>query len=233
MRRLVALFMLALSGAVQAAPVTIDFEEFSAGDRGDLVCDPPGFENYVYCSEPLMSKGYTVSMDSAYYSAGLVFESDLYGSIVNGADSLALRSDTLGPIAYGAAGAGVFFSMERTDGGAFAIYSLDWLIGIEQNVPTQFYIHGWTMDGREVDYLSPFGPGQTVLGTGDWLNLKSFRLSAYSGGTEPPGPGQPAYFSHYLQVDNIVVSAVPVPAAVWLFVSALGLLGVQRRTGHR
>ena len=50
-----------------------------------------------------------------------------------------------------------------------------------------------------------------------WSGLSSVNVQA-SG----PGGWDPA-------IDNIRVSAVPVPAAVWLFASGLGLLGWMKR----
>jgi hypothetical protein len=55
-----------------------------------------------------------------------------------------------------------------------------------------------------------------VLGSG-WTNLQSLVIS--SGDAANVG----------VAMDNIVVSTVPVPAAVWLFASGLGLLGWMRR----
>jgi hypothetical protein len=56
-----------------------------------------------------------------------------------------------------------------------------------------------------------------TLGTGDWLNLNYVEIF----GTQ---------MTYNLDVDNIVVAAaVPVPAAVWLFGSALAGLGWMRR----
>ncbi len=60
------------------------------------------------------------------------------------------------------------------------------------------------------------------LGTGDWLNLS---FAEVFGGTQSNPP-----ITYGLDVDNIVVgAAVPVPAAVWLFGSALVGLGWVRR----
>jgi hypothetical protein len=56
-----------------------------------------------------------------------------------------------------------------------------------------------------------------TLGAGDWLNLSGVEIF----GTQT---------TYNLDVDNIVVgAAVPVPAAVWLFGSALAGLGWMRR----
>jgi len=56
------------------------------------------------------------------------------------------------------------------------------------------------------------------IGTGDWLNLT--QLVVYDANT---------FDDNYVHIDNINVSAVPVPAAVWLFGSALAGLGWIRR----
>jgi hypothetical protein len=61
----------------------------------------------------------------------------------------------------------------------------------------------------------------SVLGQGDWLNLVSFSYSV----SMPGGVPVPAI----LDVHNIVVTAVPIPAAVWLFGSGLAGLGWFRR----
>ena len=44
-----------------------------------------------------------------------------------------------------------------------------------------------------------------------------------------PGPGQPGFIVGQNTTYQILSDPVPVPAAVWLFGSALGLLGIRRR----
>ena len=56
----------------------------------------------------------------------------------------------------------------------------------------------------------------TFVDSGLFNNILSFSVSI-AGGTPP------------LAIDNVMVSAVPVPAAVWLFGSALAGLGWMRR----
>jgi hypothetical protein len=63
------------------------------------------------------------------------------------------------------------------------------------------------------------------VGTGDWLNLR--KLTFVAGGN-PFGVG-----SATAEIDNIVVSAVPIPAAMWLFGSALAGLGWLKRKQSR
>lgn len=64
-------------------------------------------------------------------------------------------------------------------------------------------------------------------GSGDWLNLESVRFVVGASGV-------PGGFQGYgMSVDNVVVNVVPIPAAVWLFGSALLGLGWLRRTTPR
>lgn len=65
---------------------------------------------------------------------------------------------------------------------------------------------------------------EVALGELDWLSITS--LSFYC---DVPDPGG---FGCSYDLDNVVVgAAVPIPAAAWLFLSALGLLGSGRRLG--
>jgi hypothetical protein len=75
-------------------------------------------------------------------------------------------------------------------------------------------IEGTLAAGGTVTAATPFG-------TGGWLNLQSFRVFA-------TGDGFFAFGTSAVELDNVVVNVVPIPAAVWLFASALGLLGVRR-----
>jgi len=78
-----------------------------------------------------------------------------------------------------------------------------------------------------LDFL--MADGANVIDTWEWFDLSglgevnglSFSLSSSDNGSF--GMNTPAYFA----VDNLTI--VPVPAAVWLFASALGLLGLRRK----
>jgi hypothetical protein len=103
-------------------------------------------------------------------------------------------------------------TLERADGGAFAYYSADWT-GYQEHVS----IEGLLANGSyAID----------SVGTGDWLNIISVTYSA-----DGPFCTSMCYFDLAgIEVDNIVVgAAVPIPAAVWLFGSALAGLGWIRR----
>ncbi len=186
MRHALGVILLFVLGSAQAAPVTIDFENNS----------------YTTVGNDVFSKGFKFSGATAGPSN---FE---YASVGTGAGpnhSFGV-GDSGGDICNsgGCNFAGVSF--RRDDGGAFALYSLDYeLEGIDSS------LRGLTMDNQTVSISTPFG-------TGGWLNLKSVSLDAST----------PDYFPYTsdvgVNVDNIVVSAVPIPAAVWLFGSGLGLL---------
>jgi hypothetical protein len=98
-------------------------------------------------------------------------------------------------------------SLYREDNGVFALYAVD----VDYDGPGFSFI-GITADNQTVDL-------STALGTGGWLNLISV-------GWDVETPPFYAFASDIgVSVDNIVVSQVPVPAAVWLFASGLAALG--------
>ncbi|MCP3908411.1 MAG: VPLPA-CTERM sorting domain-containing protein [Oceanicoccus sp.] len=107
---------------------------------------------------------------------------------------------------------GTLVSFSRTDNSAFALLDLDIL-----QCQGACTIWGGINGGSSISTTNV-----NDLGTGDWLNLSSAEVY---GGTQISPP-----ITYALDVDNIVVaSAVPVPAAVWLFGSALAGLGRMRR----
>jgi hypothetical protein len=106
----------------------------------------------------------------------------------------------------------------RTDGAAFALHSLDILSCYEGN-DAECRISGLKTGGGFVNTSNV-----ADLGSGDWLNLQYVSITN-------DGPA----FAGHVVVDNIAVgSAVPVPAAVWLFGSAIaGLCWLRRKQpGH-
>ena len=104
-------------------------------------------------------------------------------------------------------GCGAYITMERADSNPFAIHSFTSSSG-------DYF--GNIVGGASADL-------SVAIGTGDWLQLESFRVDS----TCPDiGFGCGEYEVH---LDDITVSAVPIPAAVWLFGSALGLLGWMRQ----
>jgi len=106
--------------------------------------------------------------------------------------------------------AGATINMTRTDNGAFAIHSLvaDYL------GQSPAYFAGTLWGGGAANLGSP-------IGTGDWLNLVQLSYTTFGTG---------AFFDPTaVRLDNITVSAVPIPAAAWLFASGLGALAWIRR----
>jgi hypothetical protein len=97
----------------------------------------------------------------------------------------------------------------REDGQAFSFMSAD----ISGNVL------GYFATSSEGNFNNGTGPSLSELGTGAWLNVSSVYLY---------GAGSPSFTAN--SIDNVTVgAAVPVPAAVWLFGSALAGLGWLRR----
>lgn len=107
-------------------------------------------------------------------------------------------------------------------GQAFDLYSLD--IGDTPNagIEGDFFLSAVLQGGGTLDYSfqsdSLRGLQTIVL---DWQGITSLTIRSEQLSTFDPDPGW--------RLDNIVVTAVPVPAAVWLFGSALAGLGWMRR----
>jgi hypothetical protein len=194
MHKLVAVSLLLVAGSLQAAPVTIDFEERSVGDSGSDIFDPIQFMGFDIWGGSSAGPAEILIGDNGTQVFG--------GSIVGpGQDGF---------------GFNVTLVLERSDGGAFALYSLDSFLEADVNGSTS--ISGSLAGGGFASLGVP-------VGTGDWLNLR--KLTFVAGGN-PFGVG-----SATAEIDNIVVSAVPIPAAMWLFGSALAGLGWLKRKQSR
>lgn len=193
-----------ISLSANAATQTIDFEELSLGQAAPA----PAFGG-----GPLVSNGFSFS--GFGFS---VFESERWIVSVgeNGTQSLGLslfggRVDEVDPF--------VQFGFNRPDGLSFALIDIDFLatyvVGGADQGPV--FLTGALTGGGTVSSET------TAIGTGGWLAVDSVGFNVT--GVAPFFVLQEFDF----EVDNIVVSVVPIPAAVWLFASALGLLGFRSR----
>ena len=196
MRKLLAVFVFAFAGLTQAHAVTIDFED-------------PALVGPELGGAPMQTQGFEISANAFAVSGDYFvrFIDGQWGSRSLYAEACCWSQDTVSPYAG--------ISIVRSDGQAFALYSLNWASQEISGGATFF--SGTTSGGSTVDLSTP-------LGTGGWLDLVSF--SVVSGG----GDGFTSSGIASVELDNIVLGAVvPVPAAVWLFGSALGALGWLRR----
>ena len=101
------------------------------------------------------------------------------------------------------------FVLESSSGASFTLSSLDYVgVGLEL---TGYYTNGGTVQTSLIG-----GDWSTAVLDSSWQGLQSVEIFSAA---VPYGSG----------IDNIVVSAVPIPAAVWLFGSALAGLGWMRR----
>jgi len=154
--------------------------------------------------DPLVSKGFNI------WSAETPAPTPM--SIITGTNGTnALGGSISGPGQDGF-GYKVSISIELQNGAAFAVHGFD----LESSTdPDGFVtIRGYLAAGGIADLSDP-------VGTGDWLLLD--RIEFETEGNQW-GPGFAS-----LELDNFTATVVPVPAAVWLFGSALVGLGWVRR----
>lgn len=194
MRSILITIIALVSFTANAAPVTIDFEEFAIGQGG------------------IASGGYQFSGGGG---SGAVCPCEwTSAAVVNGNSGSKSWGASFFFPGLDSFGSGSYVVMQKTDGGAFAIHDLD-LFFQTDSYGGYTSIVG-TLAGGGAANLS------VAVGTGDWLNLKEIQFTAYGDGFGLGG-------QTIVQIDNVVVSAVPVPAAVWLLGSALLSLGWLRR----
>lgn len=112
---------------------------------------------------------------------------------------------------------GTTTTLTQLNGGTFDLFSIDfgdvYNTGVSQNISINAVTNSGSLLSTVVSTDSIIGLETFIL---NWSNILSASWTETSGS--------------YLQLDNISVSSVPVPAAVWLFGTGLvGLIGVARR----
>lgn len=174
--------------------------------------------------ESLAHDGFVLNVDSPYLEDGFIIQDPSVTSTDNNAFGV------LGPTHPAYTGSAALFNssleaatmLSRQDGTAFNLFSIDLaeLNGDVLNPPPFLTV---TFDGL-------LASGGTVTQTfqldGIAFGLETFAFTGFTGLSQVSWTQGPAGLSH--QFDNIV-TAIPVPAAVWLFGSGLlGLTGVAR-----
>ena len=112
--------------------------------------------------------------------------------------------------------------MERTDANVFDLYSFDYMaVGVPLDI--QLTVTGWRGPGS--------GYVQQIFSDVSSFELIHFGLGPQWSGLEWVTFSYNDASGFGSVIDNITVSAVPIPGAVWLFGSALvGLAGIRRKT---
>lgn len=202
MRKLFAIFLLLGWGSVHASTTLIDFDDLSSGSYV-----PTPYQGYLF--EGFNDNGtepdWTWSASVGAYSGGSALKcapSSNYWAEVN-----------------------CGFSMEHISGGLFSLNSVD-LAWAAQYGDAHLSVRGFSESGESIAYDSldiPVVSGleeHTFVFDSAWANLSRVEFLFQADGYYPFAGGA---------VDNISATAVPIPAAVWLFGSALAGLGWLRR----
>ena len=108
-------------------------------------------------------------------------------------------------------------TVAKQDGNPFALHSFDLLLWGPPAATSDFTITGYYAAGGSVmSTIANVNQTDTYVFDSAWHGLDSFVIN-YDVDDVPKN------------IDNVVVSGVPIPAAVWLFGSALAGLGVIKR----
>jgi hypothetical protein len=199
MKNLIAVVLLLGCGVVQAAAVIIDFEEY------DGVCDASPFSTCDADNPLVTDQGFLFSpLDSKPIE--LSHPADETGGF--GTTSIFLSRDDYGSDVIEISEA----SSSNFNFYGFATIHLfnstgliDSIIGYKEN-GTQVTANNIEINGSYIN----------LINYGDFSNL--VRVEIFSNEA-----------NNVLVLDNFMVQTVPIPAAVWLFGSALGGLGWMRR----
>jgi hypothetical protein len=203
MRSIFLTMLLLVSASANAAPITIDFEEFS----GETFSFP----------NPLYSKDYVIEQSEP----NINFPDGYPGSVGEPIYGVPLQGDGGNVFNYCAdafchGDVPPLFTLSTVNDNPFDLFSVDFAANnVGQLQVTGYYIGGGSIS--ETIFADGTSWQTQAFGAG-WSNLDrvEFLTPLFVG-------------SGTAALDNIVVSTVPVPAAVWLFGSALAGLGWMRR----
>ncbi|MGI9317872.1 MAG: hypothetical protein ACR2QW_11095 [bacterium] len=216
--------MLLFFASANAAIETIDFEELP--DQTGEICNPA----CTYMPAEWATKGFTITGErpnSTYFAGGVaVPDSDALGGDP-GNLSMVFAGTYQALDCYHPCGFAQQFSISQDSGASFDLLSLD--VALVGAVPCDIYcggirdtlfVSGYLSGGGIISQSYSIGDNWETLTFGSgWTDLETLKIYTQAQGT---------LFDSY-NMDNIVLTAVPIPAAVWLFGSALTGLGWLRR----
>jgi hypothetical protein len=205
--------LLGLATGAQAAPVAYNFTSGSAA----LTLTGPGNTSLLQSGSSVALTGTQVTFDTSPVQVTSFLFNATGPSLINGSGPLAGTTLTMtnlviapGPGYTTLAGSGT--NPYNYTVGPVSVSGTYSLAGAISQAATPF------------SSLNPFLSGQvTLAGANTSLSLNGITLGTF---TLPPALGGA---QATLKADVVFTGVVPVPAAVWLFGSALGLMGVMRR----
>ena len=207
--------LVGLASAVQAAPVTYNFTSGSAA----LSLTAP-FVGSLLAPNSIGLDGTQVTFDATALQVNSFQFADAGPSNINGAGVLA--GTTLTITNLNIIPGGGYSSLLVTGTNPY-----NYLVG-PVAVSGTYTLSGAIIQGPTAfSSINPSVAGQITLGGVTNLSLSGITLGTFAlpAVLGPPLAGQIAT----LKADILFSGVVPVPAAVWLFGSGLGLLGVMRR----
>lgn len=159
--------------------------------------------------------GFAGGAPMSFDSKGFTFTSEF-----SGATAVLSASSAPSSLFLGFAPSANFAVLESSTGDSFSLETVD--AGFNFGVPRDFSIEGYNSSGLQISQsFSSLGGfySSITLGSG-WDNLTSVRFVIDQSNNPEP--------FNILGLDNIVVSVIPLPAALWLFLSALSFPAVIR-----
>ena len=240
---------LLISGFAQAATIDFDDNFLAAGTFYDPQAATTWTDNGVTFDHGWNTQfnccwsGFTYSNATDTTTAGFLNDR----SAITG-DGVGAGQDNYGVVYTGAGNSQMYFGGARTvDGGYFTNTTYAYLamaFGDDGNDPAyvkgpfgegdffELTVTGLDELGQAVSSLSfLLADGADVVDSWEYFDLSGLGIiygldfSLNSSDIGSFGMNTPAYFA----MDNLQTNVVPIPGAVWLFVSAFGVLGARRK----